>query len=314
MSFATSDPSDFMTVPPASDSVPAIGHQGLRLHVRHLTRFDYLGPVQDSVNDARLCPVSDPLQHCESFSLRLSPPAPVHTYYDFYLNRVDHFEVHHPHEFLEVEAFSVVTTRPDPRGPVNRAFPPSLLLDADLTENYFDFVEESQFVTKDPVAWRESMDVLPNGVTDLWEDAVTLGRHVFRNFTYLPRVSHANTRVIEVLETRRGVCQDFAHVMLSLCRCQGIPARYVSGYFYDETRHSDEPEASHAWVEIFLPGYGWKGFDPTHDRPSDTRYIKLAVGRDYADIRPLNGLYRGRGSRQMSVMVQVRLAPPEGEV
>jgi transglutaminase-like putative cysteine protease len=95
--------------------------------------------------------------------------------------------------------------------------------------------------------------------------------------------------------------------MLALCRTQGIPARYVSGYFYDNERPADEPEASHAWAEVFLPGYGWKGIDPTHDRLADTRYVKLAVGRDYADIRPVNGTYRGRGTRKLIVEVQVRL-------
>lgn len=306
MTLATTDPISFMTASPASHSSPAPGPRGLRLRVRHLTRFDYLGPVQDSVNDARLCPLTDQLQKCERYTLRLTPEAPVHTHYDFYLNRVDHFEIHGPHESLEVEATSLVTTRPDPRGPVDRPFPPRLLHDPEVNENYFDFVEESHFVTKDAEAWREAIDVLPHGVTDLWQDAVALGRHIYQNFTYLPEVSHAGTRVSEVLKTRRGVCQDFAHVMLSLCRTQGIAARYASGYFFDENRRSEEPEASHAWVEIFLPGYGWKGYDPTHDRPADTRYIKLAVGRDYADIRPLNGLYRGKGSRRMTVVVEVR--------
>ncbi len=306
MPLATTDPPSSMTASPANPSSPPPGHHELRLRLRHLTRFEYLGSVQDSVNDARLCPLTDQLQKCESYTLRIDPQVPVHTHHDFYLNRVDHFEIHHPHERLEVEAHSVVTTRPDPRGPVDRPFPPERLNDPDVDENYFDFVEESHFVTKEAEAWREAIDVLPHGVTDLWGDAVKLGRHIFSAFTYLPEVSHAGTRVAEVLKTRRGVCQDFAHVMLSLCRTQGIAARYVSGYFFNEARQPGEVEASHAWVEIFLPGYGWKGYDPTHDRESDTRYVKLAVGRDYADIRPLNGLYRGKGSRKLTVEVQVK--------
>ena len=95
--------------------------------------------------------------------------------------------------------------------------------------------------------------------------------------------------------------------MLAMCRSQGIPARYVSGYFFNEERRPDEIEASHAWVEVFLPGYGWRGFDPTHDRPADTRYVSLATGRDYGDIRPISGTYRGRGTRQLTVEVAVSL-------
>jgi transglutaminase-like putative cysteine protease len=296
-----------MSPPQAAAPTNPPGSTGLRLTLRHLTRFLYDGPVQDSFNDVRLCPVNDPLQRCESFDLRLDPVVAVHTYHDFYLNRVDHFDLHHPHDWLEVEARSVVETRPDPRGPVVGDYPPSLLDDPNVPENYFDFLADSHFVTLDAEVWREAIDVLPGGVTDLWRDSLSLARHLYRSFTYMPSATHAGTRVSEVLRTRRGVCQDFAHVLLALCRTQGIPARYVSGYFYDESRPPDQPEASHAWVEVFLPGYGWKGIDPTHDRLADTRYVKLAVGRDYADIRPVNGSYRGRGTRQLTVEVEVRL-------
>lgn len=297
-----------MSHPQAVPQMPPPDSEGLRLVLRHLTRFEYDGPVQDSFNDVRLCPVTDQLQTCESFSLRLDPAVPVHSYHDFYLNRVDHFDLHHPHDFLEVEARSTVQTRPDPRGPVTGPHPPALLDDPSLEENYFDFLADSHFVTLDPEVWREAIDLLPGGVTDLWQDSLRLARHLFRTFTYVPSATHAGTRVAEALRTRRGVCQDYAHVMLALCRTQGIPARYVSGYFFDGERPSGEPEASHAWVEVFLPGYGWKGIDPTHDRTADTRYVKLAVGRDYADIRPVNGTYRGRGTRKLVVEVQVRLA------
>jgi transglutaminase-like putative cysteine protease len=303
----THDP-DTMSQPQAGPPMSPPDSEGLRLALRHLTRFEYDGPVQDSFNDVRLCPVSDPLQSCESFELRLDPVVPVHSYHDFYLNRVDHFDLHHPHDYLEVEARSMVQTRPDPRGPVTEAYPPALLDDPSLEENYFDFLADSHFVTLDPEVWREAIDLLPGGVTDLWQDSLSLARHLFRSFTYVPSATHAGTRVPEVLRTRRGVCQDYAHVMLALCRTQGIPARYVSGYFFDGDRPPGQPEASHAWVEVFLPGYGWKGIDPTHDRMADTRYVKLAVGRDYADIRPVNGTYRGRGTRKLIVDVQVRLA------
>ena len=142
-------------------------------------------------------------------------------------------------------------------------------------------------------------------MTDLWRDAVAIGRHIYKNFTYTPNFTTVNTKPSEVLATRRGVCQDFAHLMLGMCRSMNIPARYVSGYFFNPQRQEKEIEASHAWVEIFLPGYGWKGFDPTHDRVPDTRYVKLAVGRDYADIRPVSGSFRGHGTREMIVEVQV---------
>ena len=279
----------------------------MHLRVRHLTRFHYDGMVLDSYNDARLRPVSDPLQRCASYELSIRPSVPVHTHHDFYLNRVDHFELHEPHDRLEVESIAVVETRPDPRG----APPPGLTLaaleDPSVHENYFDFITESKFVTQNFAIWREAVDIIGNTVGDLWADAVKLGRHVHRSFSYDPDWTHVHTDAAAAMKDRRGVCQDYAHVMIALCRSQGIPARYVSGYFYNG-RTGDENEASHAWTEIFIPHYGWKAWDPTHDRVADTRYIKLAIGRDYGDIKPVSGTFRGRGSQHMEVEVQIRLA------
>jgi len=280
---------------------------GMHLQVRHLTRFHYDGLVLDSYNDARLCPVSDPLQRCVSFNLRIDPSVPVHTFHDFYLNRVDHFELHEPHSQLEVESLSVVETRPDARGPAPYGLGPESLADRSVDENYFDFVVESKFANHSVAIWRAGLDIVGHAVSDLWGDSVKLGRHVFETFIYDPDSTHVHTNASEAMSDRRGVCQDFAHVMIALCRSQGIPARYVSGYFYND-KTGDENEASHAWVEIFLPGFGWKAFDPTHNREADTRYVKLAVGRDYGDIRPVSGAFRGKGSQHMDVTVQIRLA------
>jgi transglutaminase-like putative cysteine protease len=115
----------------------------------------------------------------------------------------------------------------------------------------------------------------------------------------------------DVLRTKRGVCQDFAHVMLGVCRSLKIPCRYVSGYLYngpaDRLRGA---QASHAWVEVYLPELGWHGLDPTNNGQPDERYVKVAVGRDYADVAPLKGTYRGTGERKMTVDVLVTALDP----
>jgi transglutaminase-like putative cysteine protease len=133
-----------------------------------------------------------------------------------------------------------------------------------------------------------------------------MGRHIYRTFAYKPKTTGVDTRATEALKLRTGVCQDFAHVHLGLCRSLGIPARYVSGYFFNDTRRPREIEASHAWIEAYIPTFGWAAFDPTHDRIADERYVKIAVGRDYADIRPVNGTYRGAPTRSLNVKVTVR--------
>lgn len=280
--------------------------ESLTLEVRHLTRFTYHDDVWDSFNEARLQPVTDSAQTCHRFFLHVTPAADVRDYPDFFHNTVHYFDIKAMHHELTVEAVSHVDTRSDDRGPLPEFNAPTGLKDPAIVEAYFDFLNDSQFVSQDAEIWRESMDVLPNGVSDLWRDTLKVGQHVYSTFTYTPAATTVNTLPAEVVRLRKGVCQDFAHVMLGILRHVGVPARYVSGYFYNPDRHPDEVEASHAWVEVYLPGYGWTGFDPTHNRVPDTRYVKLATGRDYADIRPLSGTFRGRGTREMTVDVRVR--------
>lgn len=277
----------------------------LVLTVRHLTRYEYHGRVWDSFNEARLQPASDSSQLCSRFLLRIDPAAEVREYPDFYGNTVHYFDLKPAHERLAVEALSTVETQPDARGALPASTPFAALKTSAVVEEYFDFLHDSHFVSLEADIWREAVDALPQGAQDLWLDTRTIGHHVYSTFTYTPRVTTVNTKPAEVVRTRRGVCQDFAHVMLGMCRTVGIPARYVSGYFFNPNRAPDEIEASHAWVEVFLPGFGWKGFDPTHNREPDTRYVKVAVGRDYGDIRPLGGTFRGAATREMSVEVQI---------
>ena len=281
----------------------------LTLRVRHLTRYEYHGQVWDSFNEARLQPVTDHAQFCSRFILRIDPNAEVREYPDFYANCVHYFDVKAPHERLEVEAESVIQTFADERGPVPAVNSRSSLKDTSIIENYFDFLHDSDYVSLEQEVWRESVDALPHGVSDLWEDTLAIGGHIFRTFTYTPKFTTVNTKPTEVVRSRQGVCQDFAHVMLGICRIHGIPARYVSGYFYNPYRAPDEVEASHAWIEVYLPGYGWKGFDPTHNRVPDTRYIKVASGRDYGDIRPVSGTFRGVGTRELLVDVRITREP-----
>jgi len=291
--------------PPAAVAPEAPWSEPLLLNISHLTRYTYEGPVQDSFNEARLQPVNDPLQQCREFRFRITPDSQIRDYPDLYSNCVHYFDVPHPHESLEVEAVSIVQTLPESRGSIPEATPDSLKTPA-VKEHHFDFLHASEFVSLGADVWREAIDALPGGLSNVWSDAVAIGDHIHRNYKYTPLSTNVNTRATEVIKKKQGVCQDFAHLMLGLCRTHGIPARYVSGYFLNQHRLPGEIEASHAWIEIFIPGYGWKGYDPTHRREPDTRYVKIAVGRDYGDIRPVGGTFRGKGTRQMVVEVSVQ--------
>jgi transglutaminase-like putative cysteine protease len=134
-----------------------------------------------------------------------------------------------------------------------------------------------------------------------------LNASLYHWFDYVPRATHVNSPIDEALESRKGVCQDFAHTMIALVRHVGIPCRYVSGYLHhrakDHVRSTES--ATHAWVDAFLPHLGWVGFDPTNDLLTNESHIRTALGRDYADVPPTRGVYRGSTASELQVAVQV---------
>jgi len=278
----------------------------------HRTTFAYVGKAHDSFNEVRLKPVDDAVQTCRNFDLRIDPTTQLRDYVDFYGNTVHYFDVVAPHTKLMVEAISEVETVPNaqrPSVPVVAHESEGAQSERELRS---EFLVDSHYVPLAVEIWKEAQDALKDGRADIWTDVRTICRHVFTQFAYKPKATGVQTLATDVLKLRAGVCQDFAHVAIGMCRTAGIPARYVSGYFIRLQRKpdDDEPEASHAWIEAFIPGFGWAAFDPTHDRVADDRYIKVAAGRDYADIRPVSGTYRGGKTRSLTVDVRVRLSEP----
>ena len=275
------------------------------IRILHRTSFVYGGDARESFNEVRLRPRDERSQSCRSFALRIEPPGLVRDYEDFHGNTVHFFEVPDAHRRLVIEAVSEVETLPDEARPPVPEVSFETLSSMRDREMYAEFYTDSRYVPLAPEIWRESIDALGQVRGDVWGDACRLGRHVHRTFAYRPNTTGVATRATDALGLRAGVCQDFAHVMLGLCRCASIPARYVSGYFLNPSRLPGEPEASHAWVEVFVPGHGWAAYDPTHDRPAGETYVKVAVGRDYADICPVSGTYRGAPTESLCVEVEV---------
>lgn len=278
----------------------------MKLQISHRTRFKYESSVRESFNEARLQPVSTGNQVCRSFLLKILPSAKLSHYLDFHLNYVHLFEINEAHTELSVEATSLVTT--DDQVALEAAATPAPLEKIDecaRMERCYDFLQSSTYVGLTPELWRMALDVT-EGQTDAWQAAQAIMRYIFREFRYQPLSTHVHTHMREVLEARSGVCQDFAHVMLGLCRALKIPARYVSGYLYNgPAEQLKGAQASHAWVEVYVPGHAWCGLDPTNNRQPDGHYVKVAVGRDYADVSPLKGTYRGTAKRQLLVDVLV---------
>jgi transglutaminase-like putative cysteine protease len=282
----------------------------MKLLIQHRTVYSYRSDVTDSFNEVRLQPVNQGSQRLLSFNLEVEPFSPLNHYLDFYFNIVHFFEVSSPHRHLRVEATSEVETWADPRGEPRGLFPRTALAVASAQENFHDFLCDSEMIVLGPeVRWCLDQ-AFPEWPEDVWEAARLIMFWIYNNFEYDAQSTHVHTRTEEVIGLRKGVCQDFAHLMLGMCRAAHVPARYVSGYFYDDTRSPDDnTQASHAWVEVYLPNWGWLALDPTHDRIADERYVKISAGRDYRDIRPVSGTYRGTDQRWMEVHVRVAPAP-----
>lgn len=283
----------------------------MRLNVTHRTHFAYREPVRDSFNEARLHPTSAGRQVCHDFRLDVQPQARVTHYIDLYQNWVHLFDVSDSHGALAVTATSYVETDDQLSGP-GPGSPPIPFADlaaCTQMDMCHDFLQASRYVNLSPEIWRLALD-MTTGLTDVWSAAVTIMHEVHRGFRYEPNATDVSTRSDDVLKSRAGVCQDFAHVSLGLLRSLKIPARYVSGYLYNGPADQLKgAQASHAWVEAYLPGHGWCALDATNDRLVDGQYVKVATGRDYADVSPLRGTYRGTPLRQLTVDVLVSIRP-----
>lgn len=272
----------------------------MKWDIRHRTCYSYASPVRGSVNEVRLQPISNEEQTVESFELRTSPESKVGTFHDFYSNDVHYFEISEPHSELSIESRTLVTTHPQAKLALEaRPASRSQLKDAMNIARCYDFSVASRFVDTAPNTWRLAVDAV-NGEDDVWQCSLRLMDFVGKHLMYQSNSTQVHTHMQEVLTERRGVCQDFAHVLLGLCRTLQIPALYVSGYLATETA-----SATHAWVEVFVPGVGWQPLDPTHNRQPDETYVKIAVGRDYADVPPVRGTYKGKTERTLTVEVRV---------
>ena len=233
------------------------------------------------------------------------PATRVRRFQDLFENITHHFEIPGEHRRLEIESRIRIQNLPlvVPEGSQN-----ATLQDyrgGDIPERTWAYLQDSRFVSRHPQIWRQALD-LTAGIGPVFGQAVAIMHWVHREFRYETGSTTVSTHLEEAFALRRGVCQDFTHVMLGLCRAVGIPARYASGYLYNGPRdHLVGAQASHAWPEVFFPGVGWIGFDPTNETLADERYIKIAVGRDYDDVAPVRGTYHGSGHAKMSVTVEV---------
>lgn len=283
------------------------------LAVRHSTRYVYDHPVRESVMELWMQPQKRANQRLVSFDLEIDPAAQLFSYADTFGNAVYHFDIPQPHERLTITARSAVETEPASDLPAKLDRGEWDRLKSDFVRGeHFDFLHAHGFTgpTEALRAFIAEKNLEELRVRDPLRALRDLNQAIYESFAYEAGVTRADSPIDHVLKTRKGVCQDFAHVMLAICRGWGVPARYVSGYLFTDRKAGDrsDPDATHAWVEVFLPSLRWVGFDPTNNILCAERHIVCAVGRDYSDVPPSRGVYKGEADSELAVGVTVRKA------
>jgi transglutaminase-like putative cysteine protease len=277
--------------------------------VRHVTRFRYSAPVRETVMELRMQPRSEGPQSLRSFQLITNPRAQLYAYTDYLGNAVYHFNVLREHDELRIEAQAVVEIAALPPLPAAAdGLEWGRYNSYNLSDEQYDLLEPSSFARITPML-KEFIAArgLEKPEGDPLSALRSLSTTIHDAFEYAPGVTDAQSPIDVALKARRGVCQDFAHIMIAVARSWGIPSRYTSGYLYHRGSRQDRSadNATHAWVESYLPSLGWVGFDPTNDIMAGERHIRAAVGRDYADVPPTRGTYNGVADSELAISVAV---------
>jgi transglutaminase-like putative cysteine protease len=237
----------------------------------------------------------------------VTPSTPVHSYTDFWGTRVDEFGILEPHDHLRISAESVVENA-TPSQPEDN--PPLRALDL-VTAELSSYLRASPHSTWDDVIRETAQDAIRDAA-GVVEAVSAISDAVTASLKYEPGATYVGMEVSSVLSQGKGVCQDFAHLGVAMCRSVGIPARYVSGYLYaaEQTVAIAPEEAeldiqTHAWMEAYVPGHGWWALDPTNPQPIGELHVKIGHGRDYEDVMPLRGVYHGGAEHELGVRVQI---------
>src|SRR5258708_1698084 len=287
---------------------------GVVYSIHHRLSFSYGGPAVKNRNEVRLCPGSDERQNCKSFELRTDPCGDVKKEQDQFGNHVQYVEIRGSHQLLNIETCSVVSITEAPAAQLVNI----PLADMAACEVAAEPGNARYLAPSPQIPYVEAVEELvcsaekqsKGSVAAFVEVAAALIRSRFR---YRLGVTHASSSIIDLLKTKSGVCQDFAHLLIGVLRWRGIPARYVSGYLVPE--YLSDPlykgdrlfrtQAGHAWVEFFLPLDGWVGIDPTLGITPNLRHVRIACGRDYSDAAPVSGIYQGHPRSHLQSMIEI---------
>lgn len=274
-------------------------------YIKHITKYSYSNAVIDGATLTRLHPINDDYQKVVSHLISVTNNPFIETFIDFFNNRVGTFMVTEPHKELNIISEIEVITQ-------NRLFPDDSVTTKDqwaelksleFDINFIDFLKHKPFDGSDAIMGLiKSKDLKSKSP---FKAVLELCEYVYKNFKYIGGITDVNTPLDEVWNLKAGVCQDFTNVLLQISRMLGIPARYVSGYICPNDIITRGEGATHAWIEAYIPFYGWLGIDPTNNAIASENHVRLAIGRNYNDCSPVKGVYKGNAEAELQVKVEV---------
>lgn len=283
----------------------------MKLDIRYRCSFEYDELVRESQNELRACPISDARQSVLSYRVSTIPAARVFSFEDYWGTRVDAFGVREPHIYIEVVAEATVETHPAPMFAASADV--SQLRDLDFLAQHIEYLERTRHAEWNGAVTAEARRQVDLAGPDLVSIVLAIHRRAGALLSYRPGTTYVGVPIEQLLERGEGVCQDYAHLAIAMCRAVGIPARYVSGYFFtadDSTGEDVDGDVvsvqTHAWFEAAIPGVGWLALDPTNKQEVGLRHVKIGHGRDYDDVPPLRGVYTGPPEAELRVGVEMR--------
>lgn len=274
--------------------------------IKHITRYSYASTVIDCTNQIMLYPIVDAQLEVRRHEIKISHYPTIEIFTDYFGNQTGVFSVIKPHTELLIESIADVITKPVlfPTDDINPAEHWELLQRSKNDITQIDFLKLENFP-----ACHEVKNILSDVVSrdkSPMLNAIILSEYVYDNFSYQKGITNVESKTEEVWQLKAGVCQDFAHILLVFLRMFDIPARYVSGYICPKDKEMRGEGATHAWVEAFIPNYGWLGLDPTNNCLVNDQHVRLAVGRNFTDCTPVKGTYKGSGEHTLEVSVEIQ--------
>jgi transglutaminase-like putative cysteine protease len=274
------------------------------LKLIHTTDLSYSELISESVMELRMAPRQEQDQHRLAFTLAIGPQTNVTSYFDWLGNTVHTFTIAPFHRQIRIVATSVVETD-RPRKQVEK-FADTWPMPPSVTGDY-SFYDDLHFGGPiiDLAGLRELVRVLqPQPGVSLGELGLRILHLINEKFTYKKGITSAASPISDILDSGKGVCQDFTHLMIGIARAMGIPARYVSGLVHPDAEKYRGFTQTHAWCELYFPTAGWIGFDAANNCIIGPNFVKVAVGRDFRDVPPNKGLYRGNAKETIDVTVE----------